>query len=678
MYPELYSRQGIKLAVLNNIIEDTARIKRVVNGEFTFTFEALEAELKSNYLHDTNVVRVEGQTFDLSYLEYRHNKDVRYQVQCEHVNYRLLDGESNLYETYTNTGTPTIILTDILSGTEFDVGIVEFTEPITISAGSEITKKALIYELAAILGGEIEYTNFGFTINILNTIGQNNGFEVRFGKNLLGITKFIDRRGDNLISYTIDIVELKNTTEYIEKGLQGLEVIGVGDTVRIVDEIIGLDIENRIISIEYNPLKAINTYLEIANTIKDFSDRVKSIKTETVKTDRLYNNVSIGNEYGFRAVRSDDKARIEMNATEGLSVFTRSDVNSEFTKKLSIDSDGNIVMSGIINLISGSNIGDFGDLGPLGELAYLDDVDWDNNLIHIPNALKAPSGDGLYLSSTNLGFYQSGNWRTYMDNEGNFFLGGAAGKLQWISNTNTLVVNGVISLAEGSSGLSNMADAGNLATKDHVDFSSPEVINKTAEYIEESIYRKWAAQSGADVTSMNIAAGFNGQGALATLSQISETHISSDAITTPKIATGAIVAAKIAAEAINAVHIKAGAITAGKIQADAINGFTISGVTINGGTINGGEINVVTDVNVGNNIYLSSAVGDSLQKSIVFNGAARIRSTSIDLPGNTAIEISASALQLSGAVSGVWGEWKFRQSVDFSDATVTGLQVKFA
>jgi hypothetical protein len=108
------------------------------------------------------------------------------------------------------------------------------------------------------------------------------------------------------------MLELKNSNEYIEKNLQDLEVIGVGDTIRIIDQVIGLDVENRVLSIKYNPIMAINTELEIANTIELITDKINEIDTDTVKQDRLYNNVSISQDYGFRAVRSDKRARTTM------------------------------------------------------------------------------------------------------------------------------------------------------------------------------------------------------------------------------------------------------------------------------------------------------------------------------------------------------------------------------
>ena len=72
MYPKLYNSSGQVLAVLDNIIKETASIKRVVNGEFTFAFEAYEKELKSEYFNPDNNIIVDDQTFDIKYIEQEH------------------------------------------------------------------------------------------------------------------------------------------------------------------------------------------------------------------------------------------------------------------------------------------------------------------------------------------------------------------------------------------------------------------------------------------------------------------------------------------------------------------------------------------------------------------------------------------------------------------------------
>ena len=75
-------------------------------------------------------------------------------------------------------------------------------------------------------------------------------------------------------------------------------------------------------------------------------------------------------------------------------------------------------------------------------------------------AVRPPtaSATGLYLTSTNLGFYESGKWKTYMDNTGDFFLTGSAGnKLAWDAGTGTLEIKGAITIT-----------GGNAATQDYV------------------------------------------------------------------------------------------------------------------------------------------------------------------------------------------------------------------
>lgn len=67
-------------------------------------------------------------------------------------------------------------------------------------------------------------------------------------------------------------------------------------------------------------------------------------------------------------------------------------------------------------------------------------ANWGSNLANIPGTLATPSGAGLYLSATHLGYYSGSAWKTYMDSSGNFYLGGATGSFQWTSATDTLKI----------------------------------------------------------------------------------------------------------------------------------------------------------------------------------------------------------------------------------------------
>ncbi len=72
----------------------------------------------------------------------------------------------------------------------------------------------------------------------------------------------------------------------------------------------------------------------------------------------------------------------------------------------------------------------------------------------IPASAVAPTGAGLYLGSDYLGYYDSSSWVTYMDNSGNFYLGGSNGPLQWNSSSSTLSI--------GISALPNLPSDENL------------------------------------------------------------------------------------------------------------------------------------------------------------------------------------------------------------------------
>jgi|694.fasta_scaffold09093_3 hypothetical protein len=68
--------------------------------------------------------------------------------------------------------------------------------------------------------------------------------------------------------------------------------------------------------------------------------------------------------------------------------------------------------------------------------------------------------NGLYLGSTYLGFYSGSSWKTYMDNQGDFYLTGSNNNfLAWNSSLGTLQVQGVINIQGG-----NAATTSSVAT----------------------------------------------------------------------------------------------------------------------------------------------------------------------------------------------------------------------
>lgn len=83
-------------------------------------------------------------------------------------------------------------------------------------------------------------------------------------------------------------------------------------------------------------------------------------------------------------------------------------------------------------------------------------ADWGN--VNKPDRFKdAPTGDGLFLTDTHMGFHKSSTWKTYMDNSGNFYLNGSGTHgLTWSAGAGLLTVTGNI----------HIKNPGNINTQD--------------------------------------------------------------------------------------------------------------------------------------------------------------------------------------------------------------------
>jgi hypothetical protein len=69
LYPIIYNDSGKQLAVLNNIIKESSKIKKGLNSEFIFEFNAYEKVLKSEYFDPANIILVDDQKFDIKYIQ---------------------------------------------------------------------------------------------------------------------------------------------------------------------------------------------------------------------------------------------------------------------------------------------------------------------------------------------------------------------------------------------------------------------------------------------------------------------------------------------------------------------------------------------------------------------------------------------------------------------------------
>jgi hypothetical protein len=335
------------MKILNSDLELQAHIKPIdalieeeINRAFTLSFSTVLDE-KSEYINHNNIVEIEDNYFNITYFKKNRNDSLTIEADCEHISYDLNKEEYDK-EFFTADGTPEYILGKILEGTGFTIGTIEFTNVQTFSIQEPMSRRGLLVLFAEYLGGELLFEKY--TISILQSRGQDKGVQFKVGKNIRGISKEVDNRkpvnGLPKIAYDVDVIELSELPEYGD-----LEKVSLGDTVKVIDPDLDIEVDQRIVKYGYNPIRKINSTVEIANFIDDLSDTIFNIQRTTVIKEKVYNGIKIGPENGFEAIRSDKKARTVMNATEGIKI-QKGDGLGAYTDVIFLDTNGNAVFQG--------------------------------------------------------------------------------------------------------------------------------------------------------------------------------------------------------------------------------------------------------------------------------------------------------------------------------------------
>jgi hypothetical protein len=198
-------------------------------------------------------------------------------VLCEHVSY-LLNHEMYNITAFDFTGDPSAGLSQLLAGTPFSAGVVDFTESVTMKINQKVSRRAALMQYIAIIGGEIQYD--GYNINIRSHRGSTEYIPVMGSKNVTNVAVSHDSR-ENASSYDISFFKLMNLT--------------VGDNVHIIFNPLGINVKTRIISLEYNPFYRFNIRVEVGRYRPSISDtfyRIEnSISNVGSSVDDLQNQV---------------------------------------------------------------------------------------------------------------------------------------------------------------------------------------------------------------------------------------------------------------------------------------------------------------------------------------------------------------------------------------------------
>lgn len=238
----------------------TSRIRDSLDSEFTLSFTL--TEIDTPYIHDNTLVQYGEQYFNvISYQKDREGQSPTCAVECEHVSYSLNDDEYKLEE-FVYSGSAAGALAAVLSGTQLIAGTVEPTGTVNISLTGG-TRKAILISVAAIIGGEIEYS--GYTVNLRRHRGSAEYIE------LLGTDNVTD------VSYSRNV--LNGTTTYnIQLGRK--TILSCGDNVHIKFTPLEIDVQTRITAIEYNPYNTHEVEIEVGDYIPDILDNLQKTQSK--------------------------------------------------------------------------------------------------------------------------------------------------------------------------------------------------------------------------------------------------------------------------------------------------------------------------------------------------------------------------------------------------------------
>ncbi|MDF2591403.1 MAG: phage minor structural protein [Clostridia bacterium] len=385
-----------------------------INGENTLNFSTELTEKLAQNVDENSIIELENDYFDIAYYlkGQAENGLLSMDIQAEHVSYRLNNPEYDM-EYFTATGTPETILAQMLVGTEFAVGTVEFTKNTTYSAQEAKSRRQILMEFIAQLGGEADFNKF--EISIVAHRGNTTRKLLTKGKNIKVVSKVYDKRqadeaGNALVAYACEPIQLENTK------------FALGDEALLIQKDLGIQQQLRIVKISYNPYNNLEASIELANFIDTIETQMYRMETKTVIKDKLYYGSRIGPEFGFECVRSDKLARsiynadtIAMQAGDGLGSYVDklyfNPLEGEFVF------DGTIyaasgVFSGDVTaatITGGSIMGSTIDIGEDGSGGYNFSVDVAGHMNAktgtfggtIETVENARVGNNLYLGDTN-------------------------------------------------------------------------------------------------------------------------------------------------------------------------------------------------------------------------------------------------------------------------------------
>ena len=245
---EIYNSAGVLQCSFPRVL--SASLCDKLSGERTLSFSVLAS--RSQPLSVGMTAKLDGQFYSIV----RVSKKITggfpvTTAQCEHITYLLNEEQYNLV-TFVFEGTPADGMAKLLSGTPFTVGIIEATGRVecAFTDQSPLSRRSALIQFVDACGCEVEYD--GYKINLRKHRGSVNRKQLMDGENVTNLAVTIDSR-ENTQSYEISLFKMAD--------------LQAGDEVNISYSPMGVDVDTRIISIEYDPFYRYTVRVEVGDYV---------------------------------------------------------------------------------------------------------------------------------------------------------------------------------------------------------------------------------------------------------------------------------------------------------------------------------------------------------------------------------------------------------------------------
>lgn len=227
----------------------SASLTDKLSGERTLSFSTLIS--RSQGMRPGLIAKLDGQYYSVVRVSRKIVDGFPITMaECEHISYLLNDEAYNLV-TFVFEGSPLEGLQRLLGDTPFSIGICEATETVEVafSEGTLNRRNALMRFIDA-CGCEVEYD--GYAINLRKHRGSTARKVLMDGENVTDLSVTLDSREDTA-AYEISLFKMAD--------------LQAGDEVNITYTPMGINVDTRIVSINYNPFYRYTVRVEVGDYV---------------------------------------------------------------------------------------------------------------------------------------------------------------------------------------------------------------------------------------------------------------------------------------------------------------------------------------------------------------------------------------------------------------------------